>query len=147
MSASSRPDDYPLFLSRSQDIGVRTARSLCFSLRLRDVIFVVHIKIGIPVVHHLYRKNGIRFSAEFPKPLLRFQGNMQLTKEQELFYKSLENMSGEEQQKAVRLDVLAGNVPAEKLYEGLGFKYMDALKMYYEDTGWTDYELYEYVLH
>ena len=49
-------------------------------------------------------------------------------------------------QKAVRLDVLAGNVPAEKLYTALGFKYMDTLKMYYEDTGWTDYELYEHVL-
>ena len=23
---------------------------------------------------------------------------------------------------------------------------MDTLQMYYEDTGWTDYELYEYVL-
>ena len=49
-------------------------------------------------------------------------------------------------QKAIRLDVLAGNVPAEKLYTGLGFKYMDTLNMYYEDTGWTDYKLYEYVL-
>lgn len=49
-------------------------------------------------------------------------------------------------QKAVRLDVLGGNIPAERLYTGLGFKYMKTLKMYYEDTGWTDYELYEYVL-
>ena len=49
-------------------------------------------------------------------------------------------------QKAIRLDVLGGNVPAKRLYTGLGFKYMDTLKMYYEDTGWTDYELYEYAL-
>ena len=49
--------------------------------------------------------------------------------------------------KAVRLDVLKGNTPAEKLYTGLGFKYMDTLQMYYEDTGWTDYKLYEYVLN
>ena len=49
-------------------------------------------------------------------------------------------------QKAIRLDVLGGNVPAERLYTSLGFKYMNTLKMYYEDTGWTDYELYEYVL-
>lgn len=49
-------------------------------------------------------------------------------------------------QKAIWLDVLCGNVPAEKLYTGLGFKYMDTLKMYYEDTGLTDYELYEYVI-
>lgn len=51
------------------------------------------------------------------------------------------------QQKAIRLDVLKGNVPAEKLYTGLGFRYMDTLQMYYEDTGWTDYELYEYALN
>lgn len=51
------------------------------------------------------------------------------------------------QQKAIRLDVLKGNVPADKLYTGLGFRYMDTLQMYYEDTGWTDYKLYEYVLN
>lgn len=49
--------------------------------------------------------------------------------------------------KAIRLDVLAGNVPAERLYTSLGFQYMDTLQMYYEDTGWTYYELYEYVLN
>ena len=49
-------------------------------------------------------------------------------------------------QKVLRLDVLKGNVPAEKLYTGLGFRYLHTLEMYYEDTGWTDYELYELVL-
>jgi len=50
----------------------------------------------------------------------------------------------EEGQKAIRLDVLKGNLPAERLYSGIGFKYLHTLKMFYEDTGWTDYELYEY---
>ena len=50
-------------------------------------------------------------------------------------------------QKAIRLDVLGGNVPAEKLYTHMGFQYMATLQMYYEDTGWTDYELYECVLN
>lgn len=50
-------------------------------------------------------------------------------------------------QKAIRLDVLRGNLPAEKLYTQMGFQYMHTLQMYYEDTGWTDYELYEYVLN
>ena len=49
-------------------------------------------------------------------------------------------------QKVVRLDVLKGNVPAEKLYEGAGFRYLHTLPMFYEDTGWTEYELYEYKL-
>lgn len=51
-----------------------------------------------------------------------------------------------EHMKALRLVVLGGNIPAERLYTGLGFKYMDTLQMYYDDTGWTDYKLYEYVL-
>ena len=49
-------------------------------------------------------------------------------------------------QKAIRLDVLKGNVRAEKLYAGMGFRYLHTLPMYYEDTGWTDFELYEYRL-
>lgn len=49
-------------------------------------------------------------------------------------------------QKAVRLDVLNGNVPALKLYSGMGFKYVGTVRMYYEDTGWTYFMLYEYPL-
>ena len=48
--------------------------------------------------------------------------------------------------KAIRLDVLKQNVPAAKLYLSMGFKYIDSIKMYYEDTGWTDFLLYELVL-
>lgn len=48
--------------------------------------------------------------------------------------------------KAIRLDVLKGNLPAEKLYLGFGFRRMATLPMYYEDTGWTDFDLYEYLL-
>ena len=52
----------------------------------------------------------------------------------------------ENHQKVIRLDVLKGNVPAEKLYNGLGFQLLHTLPMFYEDTGWTDFELYEYRL-
>ena len=48
--------------------------------------------------------------------------------------------------KAIRLDVLEGNTPAEQLYLGFGFQYMTTLRMYYEDTGWTNFRLYELVL-
>lgn len=50
-------------------------------------------------------------------------------------------------QKAVRLDVLGGNLPAEQLYRKYGFQYVDTVQMFYEDTGWTDFKLYEYNLH
>ena len=46
-------------------------------------------------------------------------------------------------QKCMRLDVLCGNTPAEKLYEGFGFIKIQTLPMYYEDTGLTEFELYE----
>lgn len=49
-------------------------------------------------------------------------------------------------QKAVRLDVLAGNLPAERLYLKHGFQYVTTTQMYYEDTGWTDFKLFEYTI-
>ena len=48
--------------------------------------------------------------------------------------------------KAVRLDVLKKNIPAAKLYLSAGFTYIDSVKIYYEDTGLTDFLLYELVL-
>lgn len=51
-----------------------------------------------------------------------------------------------QQQKAVRLDVLAGNIPAIRLYERMGFQYRDTLQLFYEDTGLTDFLMYERVL-
>lgn len=55
-------------------------------------------------------------------------------------------LAGENGSKAVRLDVLKGNVPAHRLYEGIGFRYVDSLKLYYENTGRTDFDFYEYRL-
>lgn len=56
------------------------------------------------------------------------------------------SVAKEQDQKVVRLDVLAGNVPAERLYTGMSFQYVDALPMYYDDTGWTQFKLFEYPL-
>ncbi|MCH5184257.1 MAG: GNAT family N-acetyltransferase [Oscillospiraceae bacterium] len=49
-------------------------------------------------------------------------------------------------QKAIRLDVLTGNLPAERLYPALGFRWMGRFDVYYPDTGRTKYDLFEYVL-
>lgn len=48
--------------------------------------------------------------------------------------------------KTIRLDVLSGNIPAEKLYVKMGFTYCGTTKMFYEDTGFVDYKLYEYIV-
>ena len=49
-------------------------------------------------------------------------------------------------QKAIRIDVLPRNRRAKALYTGIGFQYLHTLPMFYEDVGWTDFELYEYPL-
>ena len=56
------------------------------------------------------------------------------------------DLARNDHQKVIRLDVLKGNIGAKKLYSGLGFRYLHTLPMFYEDTGWTDFELYEYPL-
>lgn len=48
--------------------------------------------------------------------------------------------------KTIRLDVLGGNIPAEKAYSKMGFNFLKKINMFYEDTGWTDYMAYELLL-
>lgn len=48
-----------------------------------------------------------------------------------------------EKKRAIRLDILATNTAAEKLYTACGFQFVQAKTMYYEDTGWTEYKMYE----
>lgn len=49
-------------------------------------------------------------------------------------------------QKAIRLDVLAANVSAQRFYLSRGFEYCGTVKLFYEDTGLTEFLLYEYIL-
>ena len=46
--------------------------------------------------------------------------------------------------KAVRLDALASNKPAHRIYERLGFEYRGKQHLYAENTGWTDFYFFEY---
>lgn len=48
--------------------------------------------------------------------------------------------------KAVRLDALACNSPAHRLYESLGFQKRDERRWYADNVGWADFFLYELVL-
>ena len=45
--------------------------------------------------------------------------------------------------KAIRLDALASNIPAQHMYEKLGFVYRGKRNLYAENTGWTDFLYYE----
>lgn len=55
-------------------------------------------------------------------------------------------LARESGQKAIRLDVIEGNTPARRLYEGQGFHFICRVKMFYEDTGWCNFDLFEYPL-
>ena len=51
-----------------------------------------------------------------------------------------------EKKKTVRLDILGTNTAAERLYTGCGFRFVQEKNMFYEDTGWTEYKMYERIL-
>ena len=53
------------------------------------------------------------------------------------------DLAEQEHKKAVRLDVLGACKAAEALYRSCGFAFVAAKNMYYEDTGWTEYRLFE----
>ena len=43
----------------------------------------------------------------------------------------------------MRLDVLSACKTAERLYTACGFRFVEAKTMYYEDTGWTEFKMFE----
>lgn len=48
--------------------------------------------------------------------------------------------------KAIRIDVYGVNEVAKNLYPSVGFKLVDTVELYYEDTGLAEYLMYEYVI-
>lgn len=110
--------------------------------------------IGVMVINHEWNDgyNNVKWMIEAPKdkvavihtlgvlPTHHGQGIAQF------LVKEAINLSIQNEQKVVRLDVLETNTPAQKLYTKMGFKYIDTIEMFYEDTGWVDFLLYEYVL-
>ena len=53
------------------------------------------------------------------------------------------NIAKTEHKKEIRLDVLGVCEAAERLYRNCRFQFVEAKKMFYEDTGWTVYKLFE----
>lgn len=51
--------------------------------------------------------------------------------------------AGASQIRALRLDVLKGNLPAERLYQKHGFRFVRECTVFYEDTGEVSARLYE----
>ena len=57
------------------------------------------------------------------------------------------SLAMENRKKAIRLDTLASNIPAQHMYEKLGFAYRGKQNLYAENTGWTDFLYYELSLN
>lgn len=53
------------------------------------------------------------------------------------------NIVRAEHKKAVWLDVLGACKAAERLYVSCGFRFVEAKEMFYADTGWTEYKMFE----
>ncbi len=54
-----------------------------------------------------------------------------------------EDMARRAGKRAVRLDVLAANLPAIRMYERAGYAFRGKKRMYAENTGFTDFLFYE----
>ena len=52
-------------------------------------------------------------------------------------------MAESKDMQAIRLDALASNTPAHKIYERLGFEYRGKQHLYAENTGWTNFYFFE----
>lgn len=53
------------------------------------------------------------------------------------------NLAKENGMQAIRLDALASNTPAHRMYERLDFEYRGKQHLYAENTGWTDFYFFE----
>lgn len=53
------------------------------------------------------------------------------------------SISIESGMKSIRLDALASNTPAHKIYKRIGFEYRGKQHLYAENTGWTDFFFFE----
>ena len=54
------------------------------------------------------------------------------------------NLAKAKGMKSIRLDALASNTPAHRMYERLGFVYKGKQRLYAKNTGWTDFYFYEF---
>ena len=62
------------------------------------------------------------------------------------FMRQILDLAGRMGKKAIRLDAISCNLPAQLLYESLGFSRRGTQRWYAGNTGWIDFYLYEIIL-
>ena len=58
----------------------------------------------------------------------------------------IKNNSTKHNKKTIRLDIINGNVGAQKVFESFGFEYIESVEMFHEAVGWEKFHIYEYKL-
>ena len=56
------------------------------------------------------------------------------------------HLADKEGKKAIRLDALESNATAHKMYEALGFQCRGKQNLYAENTGWTNFLFFEFLI-
>lgn len=49
--------------------------------------------------------------------------------------------------KTIRIDVIDGNIGAQRAFEKWGFEYVDSVEMFHEAVGWETFHLFERILN
>ena len=78
--------------------------------------------------------------------ILAIDPRLQHTGKGKAVMKELFDIARSEGKKALRLDVLDTNIPAQKLYSSLGFRDCGTYNWYVANLGYTDFYLLEYIL-
>ena len=97
--------------------------------KIRDDLLFTHFGIGGPAAYRATLFGEQNITINFAPDINVFD-----------LLKQSKTQNGK---KSVRLDALASNTPAHKIYEALGFQYRGKQHLYAENTGWTDFFFFE----
>jgi RimJ/RimL family protein N-acetyltransferase len=61
-------------------------------------------------------------------------------------FNEIKDNSLKNNQKTIRLDIINGNVGAQKVFEKFGFEYIDTVEIFHDIVGLEEFHLYEYAL-
>ena len=61
-------------------------------------------------------------------------------------FKQIKDNAMDNNQKTIRLDIIDENVGAQKVFDRLGFEYIDTVEIFHPAVGLEKFHLYEYVL-
>lgn len=61
-------------------------------------------------------------------------------------FNQIENDAWKNNRKTIRLDILDGNIGAQKVFRKFGFEYVDTVEIFHNAVGLEKFHLYEYVL-